>query len=322
MSKSVGKLSRIHLTWYSILVQMESVREWLSPPLRGNDCLFYGRQAVRGKEETLQIKSGNCLPAVQRLGNRSKSGRFGKIVQHSHVLKVDFNQALSRKSIADFENFEFLMLLYDYLQIDLGRLLLLGILRWFKAGISAPNRSSNLWSHNQIIWRYPSNSPFPFMPFYFREIWHFDQERSDKKKSLILASWPKEKGWILKYRRSKFRFLSGGFPSPEFPSLRKEMSPQESLDLTINAKIERFIICDSNSVLTSWAKICHLSAFWNCRRKCDELRGEGWRMLYSRPVIWWIWRGKKKKILARIGIHERISFELSWIEKALAMSDS
>ncbi|GMQ34170.1 valine--tRNA ligase [Algoriphagus taiwanensis] len=76
----------------------------------------------------------------------------------------------------------------------------------------------------------------PFMPFISEEIWHLIKERSVDE-SLILAAWPKEKGFdpkIIEEAAQVFEVVS------QVRNLRasKGMSPKESLDLTINTKNE------------------------------------------------------------------------------------
>lgn len=76
----------------------------------------------------------------------------------------------------------------------------------------------------------------PFMPFISEEIWHLIQERSVDE-SLILATWPKEKGFdpkIIEEAAQVFEVVS------QVRNLRasKGMSPKESLDLTIHTKNE------------------------------------------------------------------------------------
>ncbi|MEP2347578.1 MAG: class I tRNA ligase family protein, partial [Algoriphagus sp.] len=76
----------------------------------------------------------------------------------------------------------------------------------------------------------------PFMPFISEELWQQIKERSVEE-SLILASWPTEKGFdskIIEEANQVFEVVS------QVRNLRasKGMSPKESLDLTINAKNE------------------------------------------------------------------------------------
>jgi valyl-tRNA synthetase len=74
----------------------------------------------------------------------------------------------------------------------------------------------------------------PFMPFITEELWHQITERSVSE-SLILASWPEEKGFdtkIIEEAAQVFEVVS------QVRNLRasKGMSPKEALDLSINAK--------------------------------------------------------------------------------------
>jgi len=76
----------------------------------------------------------------------------------------------------------------------------------------------------------------PFMPFISEELWHQIKERSVEE-SLILASWPREKGYdaqIIEEANQVFEVVS------QVRNLRasKGMSPKEMLDLTINTKNE------------------------------------------------------------------------------------
>ncbi|GMQ29428.1 valine--tRNA ligase [Algoriphagus confluentis] len=76
----------------------------------------------------------------------------------------------------------------------------------------------------------------PFMPFLSEEIWHQIKKRTVEE-SLILASWPAEKGYdtkIIEEAVQVFEVVS------QVRNLRasKGMSPKESLDLTINTQNE------------------------------------------------------------------------------------
>lgn len=76
----------------------------------------------------------------------------------------------------------------------------------------------------------------PFMPFISEELWHQIKERSVEE-SLILASWPREKGYdsqITEDASQIFEVVS------QVRNLRasKGMSPKDALDLTINTRNE------------------------------------------------------------------------------------
>jgi valyl-tRNA synthetase len=93
------------------------------------------------------------------------------------------------------------------------------------------------------------------MPFISEEIWHLIKVRSVQE-SLILASWPEEKGFdtkIIEEANQVFEVVS------QVRNFRasKGMSPKESLDLTINAKNEA-LYRRFESVLT---KLANLSSF-------------------------------------------------------------
>jgi valyl-tRNA synthetase len=95
----------------------------------------------------------------------------------------------------------------------------------------------------------------PFMPFISEEIWHLIKERSVEE-SLILASWPKEKGFDTKIIEEASQVFEVVSQVRNFRA-SKGMSPKESLDLTINAKDEALYM-RFESVLT---KLANLSSF-------------------------------------------------------------
>jgi valyl-tRNA synthetase len=96
----------------------------------------------------------------------------------------------------------------------------------------------------------------PFMPFLSEEIWHQIQERTVEG-SLILASWPSEKGHdpkITEQAAQVFEVVS------QVRNLRasKGMSPKDALDLTINAKNPE-LYGRFEAVLTKLANLSSLS---------------------------------------------------------------
>ena len=96
----------------------------------------------------------------------------------------------------------------------------------------------------------------PFMPFLSEEIWHQIKERSVEE-SLILASWPTEKGFdpkIIEEAAQVFEVVS------QVRNLRasKGMSPKEALDLTINTK-NKGLYSRFEAVLIKLANLSSLS---------------------------------------------------------------
>jgi valyl-tRNA synthetase len=96
----------------------------------------------------------------------------------------------------------------------------------------------------------------PFMPFISEELWHQIKERSVQE-SLILATWPSEKGFdetITTDANQVFEVVS------QIRNLRasKGMSPKETLDLTIHAKDEALYV-KFEAVLKKLANLSSLS---------------------------------------------------------------
>lgn len=96
----------------------------------------------------------------------------------------------------------------------------------------------------------------PFMPFISEELWQQIKERKVEE-SLILATWPSEKGFDAKITSDANQVFD---VVSQVRNLRasKGMSPKEQLDLTINAKDES-IYGQFESVLKKLANLSSLS---------------------------------------------------------------
>jgi len=231
-----------------------------------------------------------------KVGNRSKIWNRGSANESSIAwFESRFNPGLSRNQcwLREISNFW----CFDWLpyKLILGRnFWLLVILRWISRNIQHRNRSSNLWSQQSNYFEDSSNSP-SFMPFSQRNLAFEIKERSVER-VFDFGFLAKKRGLILKSSKKQVRFLRW-FPKSGISELRKECLPRiawlELLMLKMNALYAIRIRVDQVGNLSS-------SALELPVENAMKLRGEGWRMLLFPPVIWWIWK-RKKKILAGIG---------------------